>query len=244
MNVLLLNGSPKGSKSNTLVLANAFCSGFPEGAEVKTIHLSEHKILPCRGCFCCWNKTPGKCVIKDDMTFLHEEIKKADVIIESFPLYFFGMPALMKNMTDRCLPLTRPYLGGIDKKDAFFHEIRDPALSQKKLCVFSTCGFSMRGEMFDALQRQFELICSKGTFLPIFCPQGELFSALTDQRRLKGFLSDLKAAGREYYETGAVSDTALKRLKEPVLSPKAYEIITKNRFLNSNPEKSEQIDRK
>lgn len=243
MNVLLINGSPKGSKSNTLVLANAFCSGFPEGTEIKTVHLSERHILPCRGCFCCWNKTPGRCVIQDDMADIHKEIKKADVIIESFPLYFFGMPALMKNMTDRCLPLTRPYLGGVGKKDAFFHEIRDPALAQKKLCVFSTCGFSMRGEMFDALYRQYELICGEGSFLSIFCPQGELFGALADQRRLKDFLRDLKNAGTEYYKTGAVAMETRKSLEAPVLSPKAYEIITRSRFLHSGSEKSGRNDR-
>ena len=92
MKVLILNGSPKLEKSNTLNVTNAFVSGFPEGTEIKKIDIYSKDIKPCRGCFACWASKDGTCAIKDDMPEIIAAIKEADVIIESFPLYFYGMP--------------------------------------------------------------------------------------------------------------------------------------------------------
>lgn len=44
MNVLIINGSPKGERSNTMWLTNAFVSGFSEDAKVKTITLRDKDI--------------------------------------------------------------------------------------------------------------------------------------------------------------------------------------------------------
>ena len=92
MKVLVLNGSPKKDRSNTIQVTNAFVSGFPEGTEVKKINIYEKNIKPCQGCFACWASPDGTCAIKDDMAEIIAAIKEADIIIESFPLYFYGMP--------------------------------------------------------------------------------------------------------------------------------------------------------
>ena len=44
MKVLVLNGSPKKDRSNTIQVTNAFVSGFPEGTEVKKINIYEKDI--------------------------------------------------------------------------------------------------------------------------------------------------------------------------------------------------------
>ena len=85
MKVLILNGSPKLERSNTLNITNAFVSGFPEGTEIKRIDIYAKDIKPCRGCFACWASPDGTCAIKDDMAEIISAIKEADVIIESFP---------------------------------------------------------------------------------------------------------------------------------------------------------------
>jgi multimeric flavodoxin WrbA len=83
MNILVINGSPRGEKSNTLQLANAFISGINSAGNhsVETITVSQKNIEPCRGCFCCWGKTPGKCSIADDMNGILDKYINADVII-------------------------------------------------------------------------------------------------------------------------------------------------------------------
>ncbi len=89
MRVLVLNGSPRAERSNTLRLTKAFLEGFPSGTETEIVHLGELNIKPCMGCFSCWTKTAGECVIRDDMQAPYPKIASADIMIESFPLYFF-----------------------------------------------------------------------------------------------------------------------------------------------------------
>ena len=70
MNILVLNGSPKGERSNTMKLTRAFLEGFAQNQSVDTdvVDIYKLNIHDCMGCFVCWSKTPGKCAITDDMT--------------------------------------------------------------------------------------------------------------------------------------------------------------------------------
>ena len=95
MKVLVVNGSPKGPKSNTMQMTNAVLKGLKETnpeAEIELLTVKDMDIKPCMGCMSCWGKTAGQCVINDVMQDVHVKFMNADVIIYSFPLYFFGMP--------------------------------------------------------------------------------------------------------------------------------------------------------
>ena len=74
MNILLINGSPKGIKSNTYRLAKAFMEGMSDAVPVDCQELTvrDLDIKPCLGCFGCWKSAEGKCVIHDDMTAVLE----------------------------------------------------------------------------------------------------------------------------------------------------------------------------
>ncbi|MDU2663418.1 MAG: flavodoxin family protein, partial [Clostridium perfringens] len=51
---------------------------FLESDENKYIDLSKLRISNCIGCFGCWTKTPGKCVIRDDAVKVYPIIAKSD----------------------------------------------------------------------------------------------------------------------------------------------------------------------
>ena len=108
MNVLVLNGSPK-KKSDTFRLTNAFLKGLNKTKEheVNIIHVMEKDIAPCRGCFGCWQKLDGHCVIQDDQNDILDLYRRADVVIWSFPLYCYGMPSHLKAVLDRTIPLVK-----------------------------------------------------------------------------------------------------------------------------------------
>ena len=118
MRILAINGSPKGERSNTWRLTSAFLQGITaqeEGAHgqapaIETLNVGALDIRPCRGCFFCWSKTPGKCCIHDDMQGVIEKFLWADVVIWSFPLYYFGLPGPLKNLIDRQLPMSLPFM--------------------------------------------------------------------------------------------------------------------------------------
>lgn len=226
MKLLLINGSPRKEQSNSLKISRAFAEGFPDFWEKEEVTLSDMDIKPCLGCFSCWGKTKGQCVIKDDMDSLRLKLQLADVIVESFPLYFFGMPSKLKAMTDRCLPFMLPY-GGEANGDMLFHQLRDREMLKKKLVIISSCGYAEAEPMYGALVKQLDLICGKGRYTNIFCPQGELFFSGMAARQQKAYLETVRAAGTEFAENMKLCGSTLEKLKRPLLSPKGFETVTK-----------------
>ncbi len=49
---------------------------FSESDENKYIDLSKLRISNCIGCFDCWTKTLGKCVIRDDEVKVYPDLYK------------------------------------------------------------------------------------------------------------------------------------------------------------------------
>lgn len=104
MKILAINGSPKGNRSNTWRLTSAFLEGITakeessgsRTPEIETLNIGSLNLKPCLGCFSCWSKTPGECCIHDDMQGVINKILWADVVVWSFPLYYFGLPGQLK----------------------------------------------------------------------------------------------------------------------------------------------------
>ncbi len=107
MKILVLNGSPKRDNSDTMHITRAFLNGMREvePQEIHTIHVNDKHIEYCTGCFACM-RNGGKCIHDDDMKAILDEILESDLLIWSFPLYCYGMPAPLKALLDRTLPLS------------------------------------------------------------------------------------------------------------------------------------------
>ncbi len=227
MKALIINGSPKGAASNTMWLTNAFVSGFPDTADVKTITLRDRDIHPCMGCFSCWTRTPGQCAIQDDMQEIYQDILEADVIIESMPLYFAGMPSRMRMMTERCLLFTKRYEGSPEDTFHSILEMEEHSLKDKKLVLISSCGYVSMDTMFEGLLKEYDLICGTGNYTRILCAQGELLQAGSRTRQVVNYLEEVKEAGREFYETGRISEERSQILERQMVSPKTFEVLIK-----------------
>ncbi len=220
MNILVLNGSPKGEKSNTYRLTSAFLAGMGEECEtVETREMAVNRlnIRPCLGCFSCWNKTPGKCCIADDMAEVIENMLWADVTIWSFPLYYFSVPGPLKNLMDRQLPMVLPFMtedGG--ETGSGSHPARYD-MSGKRTVLISTCGFYTAEGNYDGVRSLFDHICGKNRYTALFCGQGELFRVPELKQRTEEYLGYVRQAGREYIRDGISAETAacLKQLLFP-----------------------------
>ena len=75
--------------------------------EVRVVHVIEKQIAPCQGCFGCWQRMDGHCVIEDDQNEILDLYRASDVIIWSFPLYCYAMPSHLKAVLDRTIPLVK-----------------------------------------------------------------------------------------------------------------------------------------
>lgn len=66
-------------------------------------------IKNCVGCFGCWIKTPGKCVIKDGYENLGEVFSKADNITVISKCFYGGYSPFVKNILDRSISYLLPF---------------------------------------------------------------------------------------------------------------------------------------
>ena len=75
MKILVLNGSPKRDKSDTMHITRAFLDGMKEAApqDIHIIHTIDQHIDYCTGCFSCM-RNGGTCIHNDDMKAILEEI--------------------------------------------------------------------------------------------------------------------------------------------------------------------------
>lgn len=90
-------------------------SDFPLGIDINDKNiayadLSSMKISPCVGCFGCWVKTPGKCVIRDDATKIYPLIAQADEVIYISHVFCGGYDIPMKTMLERAIPIQQAFI--------------------------------------------------------------------------------------------------------------------------------------
>ena len=218
MRILVLNGSPRPKVSNTMILTTAFLAGMGKH-DTEIVNIADERIEPCRGCYICWEKTPGECVIQDDMEKLLQKYREADLVVWSFPLYYFSMPSKIKAFTDRLLPLILPVIHETADGKPFHPERYD--LSAQRHILISTCGFFTVENNFDALVKQFDIMfdseCTK-----ILCPQSELFKVSKLKGRTDEYLELLKQAGNEYFTSGAISAETEKQLSIPLFEKDVF----------------------
>lgn len=67
------------------------------------------RIAPCRGCFGCWLKTPGRCVIRDGFENLGELFAGCDELILVSRNVYGGFSADIKNVLDRSISFSLPF---------------------------------------------------------------------------------------------------------------------------------------
>lgn len=212
MKILAINGSPKGKRSNTWRLTSAFLEGITiqeenDGAqapEIETLNIGSLNLKPCLGCFSCWSKTPGKCCIHDDMQGVINKILWADVVVWSFPLYYFGLPGQLKTLIDRQLPMSLPFM--CTETESGGHPSRYD-MSGKRTVVISTCGFYTAQGNYDCVTSLYDRLCGKGGYTAIFCGQGELFRVKELSERTDEYLSWVKKAGQEFASGGITGET-------------------------------------
>lgn len=212
MKILAINGSPKGKRSNTWHLTSAFLEGITiqkenggaQAPEIETLNIGSLNLKPCLGCFSCWNKTPGECCIHDDMQGVINKILWADVVIWSFPLYYFGLPGQLKTLIDRQLPMSLPFM--CTETESGGHPSRYD-MSGKRTVVISTCGFYTAQGNYDCVTNLYDRLCGKGGYTAIFCGQGELFRVKELSERTDEYLSWVKKAGQEFASDGITGET-------------------------------------
>lgn len=217
MKFIVFNGSPAGANSNTNVIAKAFLNGAKRAdANTENVFLIDKNIGHCKGCFTCWFKTPGKCVMQDDMTELLDKYNAADVVCFASPVYTWNMTAALKNFVDRLAPLKSPLIVNSDEK----FDLADSKPKTQQFVVISNCGFPGNNN-FETMKVVF---ASCNPVLEIYRNCGKLLKSKDEKIKaiVNEYLQLVEQAGYEMAMQNYVSEETKSILEMQLMSIPDY----------------------
>ncbi len=219
MKISVFNASPKRGASDTMHITRAFLEGMAQVAQndVKVINLYDKHIEYCKGCFACM-RNGGNCVIDDDMKELLKIVLESDVLLFSFPLYCYGMPASLKAFTDRTLPLTSMAMRKVGER---YEHLGQADFSKLKYVMVSGCGFPNYKKNFEPAKMQFELMFPSNHTM-ICVPESPMFNAPEASAVTIPRLERIKEAGKRFAECGSIDDVLLKEIESPMIPEDVY----------------------
>ena len=219
MKILVLNGSPK-EKSDTFRMTEAFLKGLNRNGEheVNVIRVIDKDIAPCRGCFGCWERMDGHCVIEDDQNAILDIYREADIIIWSFPLYCYGMPSHLKAFLDRTIPLVKMKM--VQTEDGTVRHVALADFSKIHTLVICGCGFPDWVGNFDGLK----IMCRNGFGnLDMVCvPETPMLNVPAAAPLADPKLARFEAAGEEYAAALTLSPETVAELESPMIPKEMY----------------------
>lgn len=217
MKFIVFNGSPAGANSNTNVIAEAFLNGAKRaGADTENVFLIDKNIGHCKGCFACWFKTPGKCVMQDEMTELLDKYNAADVVCFASPVYTWNMTAALKNFADRLIPLKSPLI--INSGEKF--DLADSKPKTQQFVVISNCGFPGNNN-FETMKVVF---ASCNPVFEIYRNCGKLLKSKDEKIKatVNEYLQVVEQAGYEIAMHNYVSEETQSKLEMQLMSIPDY----------------------
>ena len=81
-----------------------------ESENSRYIDISKLKIANCLGCFNCWTRTPGKCIIRDDAVRVYPLIAKSKNLIYVTKIKFGTYDTPLKTLLERSLPIQQAFI--------------------------------------------------------------------------------------------------------------------------------------
>ena len=124
MKVIGINGSPRRNGNTQTLVEEVLKGAAGKGAETRLVNLRELKMNGCLGCEGC-KKNDFKCVQKDDLTDLLQELAGYDAIVLGTPVYWFHVTSQFKTFVDRIY--------------SYFKWEEDPETGEtKEICGFPT----------------------------------------------------------------------------------------------------------
>lgn len=226
MKILVLNGSPKRDKSDTMHITRAFIEGLKAAGEqeVKIVDVIDKHIGYCTGCFSCMHNG-GICIYNDDMREILEEILDSDLLILNYPLYCYGMPAPLKALMDRTLPLSSMAMQKVGER---YEHVGQADYSHLRYIMICGCGFPNSEHNFEPAVAQFKLMFP-GDHTVITVPESPMFNAPEAEVVTVPRLELIKTAGEQYAKTGIINENLLKEICSPMIPEEQYAAI-----VNSN----------
>lgn len=222
MKILVLNGSPKREKSDTLHITRAFLDGMQDAAsqEIHIINVIDRHIEYCTGCFAC-KLNGGTCIHDDDMQAILKEILDSDLLLFSFPLYCYGMPAPLKALLDRTMPLSSMAMQKVGDR---YEHVGQADFSHLRYLMICGCGFPNSRHNFEPAVAQFKQ-CFPCNHTILTIPESPMFNVPEAAIVTEPRLALIRQAGKQYAETGEIDAALLREIGSPMIPEDQYAAI-------------------
>jgi len=110
MKITILNGNPNADNVKFDNYLKALSDLLETSKHTVTIlKLREIDISYCTGCWDCWVRTPGECIVKDGSHTICREYINSDFVLFASPVIMGFTTALLKKAHEKLLPLIHPY---------------------------------------------------------------------------------------------------------------------------------------
>lgn len=93
-----------------------------KGHDIKNIEIGKNDLKDCIGCFSCWVKTPGECILRDSMSEINRRYINSDLVIYFTPIIFGGYSSNIKRVLDRRIPNILPFFQNVNGET--HHQLR------------------------------------------------------------------------------------------------------------------------
>jgi multimeric flavodoxin WrbA len=185
MKTLILDGSPADDLTGLQIAGILKEILAARGHEAEHIVLRDKTIGNCNGCFQCWLKTPGICVIDDDNREISRKFIECDQVIMLTPVTFGVYSPELKKMADHLIPNTSPFftrvygethhrqryetypgfvtIGWLDSPDAVSEEIFRHLVYRNSINFYSdrcACGILYRSGSASSITEQMNTLLS------------------------------------------------------------------------------------
>jgi len=219
--IVAFNGSPKGRKSRTQFLVDAFLEGARSaGAEAETVFLAERSIVPCDECMGCWILNGKRRMRAEGRRPLPSSKKamEADFVLLATPLLMDSMSGILKLFLERWLPLMHPRFRAQHGQGSL------PARTGRvpDWIILSSCSFPEQFHfqpmslMFRELSKSF----NNHLAAEIYRGEADLFGRLGEMAHLdvlNPYMDLLRTAGREVVRNGSLSQATAEALDRPLI---------------------------
>ena len=162
-----------------LVLSDRHLDVFKEHhPTIRFIDLSQLNIANCVGCFGCWTRTPGKCVIRDDATEVYPQIAASNRILYVSRIRYGGYDTIMKTLLERSIPVQQAFIRLLDGET---HHVQRNVVPKKAVIIVYGYISTEEQEIFRSLVERNAKNMSFESYRITFVTESEIEAAVSNE---------------------------------------------------------------
>jgi Flavodoxin-like fold. len=140
------------------------------------------------------------------------------LLVFSFPLYCYSMPAPLKTLLDRTMPLSSMAMQKVGDR---YEHICQSDFSRLRYLMICGCGFPNSKHNFEPAVAQFKLSFPNNHTI-ITVPESPMFNAPQAAMVTQPRLELVKKAGKQYAESGTIDADLLTEICSPMIPEDMY----------------------